>query len=347
MEPFFISQRAINQSKKPFIIAEMSGNHNQSFDHALSIIKSAAACGVDALKLQTYTPDTITLNSKKDDFKIINPDSLWSNRYLYDLYRDAYTDWDWVKDIMLECSKYGLTCFSSVFDETSVEFMEDLNTPAYKIASFENNHIPLIRKVASTGKPLIISSGTASEDEIDEAVDTARAAGCTELALLKCTSDYPADVGDSNLLSIPYMRQKFCCEIGLSDHSMGIGVSVASVALGATIIEKHFTSDKSLGGVDASFSADPVEMKSLVTECQNAWKSLGNISFDLSEKEKLNIQFRRSIYASEKIKKGDIFTKRNIKVVRPGFGAHPRYYATLLGKCSDRNFDFGEPIKIN
>lgn len=347
MKPFSILNRQINPSAEPFIIAEMSGNHNQSFEQAVAIINAASRSGVSALKLQTYTPDTLTLNCKSDDFKINNPESPWNNKYLYELYTEAYTDWDWIKSIMYECKKLDMVCFTSVFDETAVDFMEDLNTPAYKIASFENNHIPLIIKAAETKKPLIISTGTASEQDIAEAVDAAKGAGCTNLALLKCTSDYPADVADSNLLTIPYLRSKFKCEVGLSDHTLGVGVAIASVALGATIIEKHFTTDKALGGVDSSFSADEEEMKILVNEAGKAMKALGKISLEMSSREATNTQFRRSIYAIENIKVGDVFSPKNIKVIRPGFGLHPRHYRELLGKPASCAFSFGEPIKFD
>lgn len=347
MKTFSILGQEINDTVKPYVIAEMSGNHNQSFEQAISIIRAASRSGVNALKLQTYTPETITLNCQSDDFKISNSQSPWNNRYLYDLYSDAYTDWDWIKGIMLECKKHSITCFTSVFDETAIDFMENLNTPAYKIASFENNHIPLIIKASETGKPLIISTGTASEEDIVEAVDAARGAGCTQLALLKCTSDYPADVADSNLLTISYLKEKFDCEVGLSDHTLGIGVAIASVALGASIIEKHFIGDRSLGGVDASFSADESEMKLLVSETERAQRAIGKVNFALSNREENNIQFRRSIYASANIKKGDIFTSKNIKVIRPGFGLHPRYYHEIIGRASLRDFSFGQPIIID
>jgi pseudaminic acid synthase len=340
MTSFNIKNRPIGIDNPPFVIAEMSGNHNNSFEQALGIVHAAAKTGADAVKLQTYTADTITINAESDDFVISNPDSLWTRRTLYDLYDEASTDWEWIKQIMAEAEKLDLICFSSVFDETSVDFMEDLNAGAYKIASFENNHLPLIRKAASTGKPIIISTGTASEDEIHEAVEAARNGGCMQLALLKCTSDYPADPAASNLMTIPHMKETFECEVGLSDHTLGIGVPVASVALGATIIEKHFITDRNLGGVDAAFSADISEMSQLVAEATNAWKALGSVSFDLSENEQRNTQFKRSIYAVASIKAGEPFSPENIRVIRPGYGLHPRYYD------AHRNFVFGEPVDL-
>ena len=346
MSAFAIKDRPIGVDHPPFVIAEMSGNHNNSLKQAMAIVRSASAAGADAIKLQAYTADTITIDSDREEFVIRNPDSLWDGRTLHELYREASTDWDWIKKIMDEAGKLDMICFSSVFDESAVDFMENLDAGAYKIASFENNHLPLIRKAASTGKPLIISTGTASENEVGEAVEAAREGGCKQLALLKCTSDYPADPSDSNLMTIPHMKQVFGCEVGLSDHTLGIGTAIASVALGATIIEKHFITDRSLGGVDAPFSADEAEMAQLVSEAANAWKALGKASFDLSDKEERNTQFRRSIYAVADIKAGDSFTKENIRVIRPGFGLHPRYYDKLLGQASHRDFSFGEPLDL-
>ncbi len=341
---FTIKNRTISVEAPPFIIAEMSGNHNNCFEQALNIVRAAAATGADAIKLQTYTADTITIDAVGDDFMIGNPDSLWSRRSLYELYEEASIDWDWIKPLMTEAEKLGLICFSSVFDEKSVDFMEDLNVAAYKIASFENNHLPLIRKTALTGKPIIISTGTANEEQVHEAVQVARESGCTQLAILKCTSDYPAEPNDSNLMTIPYMRDIFGCEVGLSDHTLGLGVPVASVALGASIIEKHFITKRDLGGVDSSFSADQDEMTQLVFEVNNAWKALGSVSFELSENERKNKQFKRSIYAVADIKAGELFSEENIRVIRPGFGLHPRHYQDLLGTAAHRNFSFGEPI---
>ena len=345
IKPFGIAGRPIGIGRKPFIIAEMSGNHNNSFEQAVAILHAASACGVDALKLQTYTPDTITLDSGKPDFKINNPDSLWNGRTLYALYDEAHTNWTWVAQLYEEAQKIELTCFSSVFDESSVDFLEDLNTPAYKISSFENNHIPLIKRVAETGKPVIISTGASSLQEIDEAVETAREAGCEQLAILKCTSEYPANPAASNLLAIPFLRERFRCEVGLSDHTEGIGVSIASVALGATLIEKHFTVDRGQGGVDSAFSANKAEMECLVRESIAASVARGEVDFELSDAEVLSKQFKRSIYAVSKIKKGEVFTESNIKVVRPGYGQHPRYYEALIGSKATHDYEFADPIQ--
>ena len=276
-------QFSISRSTRPFIVAEMSGNHNQSLSRALAIVEAAASSGADAIKLQTYTPDTITLDSKADNFKIKDPNSLWSGQYLHDLYQKAHTPWDWHQPIAQKAKELGLLCFSSPFDETAVDFLESLDMPAYKIASFENNHLPLIAKAASTGKPLIISTGMATLGELEEAVKTARTAGCKHLTLLKCTSTYPATPLNTNALTIPHLRQLFDCEVGLSDHTQGIGVAVASVALGASLIEKHFTLARADGGVDSEFSLEPHELKSLVVETQRAWQSLWSVTYGPSK----------------------------------------------------------------
>lgn len=342
---FSINGRQIGTGLNPYIIAEMSGNHNNSYEQAVSILHAAAACGVDALKLQTYTPNTITLKSCNADFTINNPNSLWYGKTLYDLYAEAHTDWDWVSRLFAEAKKIGLTCFSSVFDESAVDFLEDIGSPAYKISSFENNHIPLIKKAAKTGKPLIISTGASSLDEIDEAVETARAAGCKQLAILKCTSEYPADPAASNLLAIPFLRERFGCEVGLSDHTKGVGAAIASVAMGGSIIEKHFIIDRDNGGVDAAFSANKFEMEMLVRESIVASISRGGVNFQLSEAEALSKQFKRSIYAASRIKKGELFTKENIRIVRPGYGLHPRYFEALIGTKAKSDYEFADPIK--
>jgi len=328
-----IGNISIGINDTPFIIAEMSGNHNQSLERAMSIVESAAKSGANALKLQTYTADTITLNIKKNEF-VIDDDSLWEGEALYDLYNKACTPWEWHYAIIERANDLGMLCFSSPFDESAVDFLEDLNVPAYKIASFENNHLPLIRKVASTGKPMIISTGMATIAEIYEAVTTARESGCKDLILLKCTSTYPATPKDSNILTIPHMRKMFDCEVGLSDHTMGIGASVAAIAHGATIIEKHFTIDRSDGGVDSDFSLEPNEFELLVKESERAWHSLGSVYYGGTESEKKSKVFRRSVYVSCDIKAGEVFTEKNLRVVRPGLGLKPKYYEFLLGKKS-------------
>ncbi len=341
-----IGKRNISCNTNPFIIAEMSGNHNQSLDKALSIVDAAADSGADAIKLQTYTADTITLNSKKEDFSIKNKNSLWAGENLHSLYKKASTPWDWHYEIFKRARKRGILCFSSPFDETAVDFLENLDVPAYKIASFENNHIPLIKKVAKTGKPIIISTGMAKLNEIELAVETVRQNGCSSLILLKCTSTYPADPKDSNLKTIPHMEKLFNTQIGISDHTIGIGASISAVSLGATVIEKHFTLSRKEGGVDSEFSLEPEEFKKLVEEVKRAWLSLGKIRYGPTEKEKSSLMFKRSIYASDDIKKGEKFTANNIKIVRPGYGAPPYLYENLIGKIAKKAFNYGTPIKL-
>lgn len=341
---FSINGRVIGLEQKPYIIAEMSANHNEDFDTVIAIINAAAGAGADALKVQTYTADTITLECNSPDFLIRNEDSPWHGWRIYDLYKKASLNWDWLGEINDICKKKNITFFSSVFDETSVDFLERLNVPAYKIASFENNHFPLIEKVVSTGKPVIISTGASSESEIDEMVSFLYDLKCRNYALLKCTSDYPAQAEDSNLMAIPAMREKYNCEIGLSDHTLGIGVALAGVALGATIVEKHFAISDHMDGLDGSFSSDETEMSTLVKECDRAWRAKGKSVFGLSQREHKNIQFKRSIYAAADIEVGEPLSRENIKIVRPGFGMHPRYFTTLLGRISKNRYSFGEPI---
>ena len=327
--------------KTPFIIAEMSGNHNQSLERALAIVDAAAATGVNAIKLQTYTADTMTL---RDVYTINDSKSLWNGRNLYDLYQEAHTPWEWHKALFDRAKERGLICFSTPFDETAVDFLESLNNPIYKIASFEVNHIPLLKYIAQTGKPIIMSTGASTLQEIEEAVQTLKDNGCKELTLLKCTSTYPATPENSNLLTIPDMKQRFQCNVGLSDHTMGMGVAIASVALGATVIEKHFCLSRAEGGVDSAFSMEPQEMKSLVEEMNRAWLALGEITYQIQEVEKGSRLFKRSIYASKEIKEGEAFTKDNIKVIRPAFGMEPKCWDWLLTQKSWKTFQEGEPI---
>lgn len=339
-----IADKKIGTNHPPFIIAEMSGNHNQSLDRALAIVEAAAKAGAHAIKLQTYTADTLTIDVETGEFLIEDPKSLWQGNSLYRLYQQAYTPWEWHKPIFDRCRELGLLAFSTPFDETAVDFLEDLNVPAYKIASFENNHLPLIRKAAATGKPLIMSTGMATISELDEAVRTARGAGCKDLILMKCTSTYPAEPTDTNLMTIPNMRELFQCEVGLSDHTMGIGVAVAGVALGATVIEKHFILSRSEGGVDAAFSMEPDEMKLLINETFRAWQSLGGIVYGSTDREKASLLFRRSIYVVEDMKKGDEFNSKSLRIIRPGNGLHPRYYDVLLGKRALYDIKRGTPM---
>lgn len=339
-----IANCLIGNKYPPFIIAEMSGNHNQSLDRALAIVEAAAKAGAHAVKLQTYTPDTMTIDIEEGEFYIDDPNSLWKGASLYKLYQQAHTPWEWHKPIFNKCNELGIICFSTPFDETAVDFLESLNVPAYKIASFENNHLPLIRKAASTGRPLIISTGMATIAEIDEAVKTAREAGCRDIVLLKCTSTYPALPEDSNILTIPHMRDLFNCPIGLSDHTVGMGVAVASVALGATMIEKHFTLSCADGGVDSAFSMEPGEMKMLVEETQKAWQALGRVSYDKTEKEKASAVFRRSVYVVKDVEKGEKFTADNIRIIRPGNGIPPKFYDIILGKIASCDIKRGTPM---
>lgn len=339
-----IAGRRIGPGTPPYVIAEMSGNHNGELDRALRIVDAAAEAGAHALKLQTYTADTITLDAGSSDFSIEDPASLWTGRTLHSLYDEAHTPWEWHGAIFERCRERGLACFSSPFDETAVDFLEELDAPAYKIASFENVHLPLIRKAASTGKPLIISTGMASGDELAEAVAAARDAGCRDLILLKCTSTYPAAATDTNLLTIPDMRARFGCQLGLSDHTMGIGVSIAAVALGATVIEKHFTLSRADGGVDSAFSMEPDELSTLVVESERAWLALGTVSYGPTDAEAASTRFRRSLYVAQDMRAGDTFTVDNLRIVRPGLGLAPKHYDAVLGGRITRDAAKGTPL---
>ena len=327
-----IAHRNIGKAYPPFVIAEMSGNHNQSLARALEIVEAAAKAGAHALKIQTYTPDTMTLDLDHGAFHISDNNSLWAGKSLYALYAEAYTPWDWHRPIFERATELGLIPFSTPFDATAVDFLEELGAPCYKIASFENTDLGLIRKVASTGKPMIISTGMASVSELGEAVATARDAGCNQLVLLKCTSSYPATPEHSNILTIPHLRELFNCEVGLSDHTMGVGVSVASVALGATVIEKHFTLSRAEGGVDAAFSMEPAEMATLVVETERAWQGLGKVTYGPTQNEIKSLNFRRSIYITKDLQAGDTLDSSNIKVIRPGAGLEPKYLELVLGR---------------
>ena len=337
-----IAGRPIGIMHSPFIIAEMSGNHNRSLQRALLIVEAAAQAGAHALKLQTYTADTITMNSGGEDFIISNQDSPWAGQKLFELYDKAHTPWEWHAPIMKRAHDLGLICFSSPFDETAVDFLEDLGASAYKIASFENNHLPLIAKAAATGKPLIISSGMATLSDLEQAVTTARNAGCQQLVLLKCTSTYPASPIESNLRTIPHLRELFHCEVGLSDHTLGFGVAVAAVALGASVIEKHLTLSRAEGGVDSAFSLEPTEMATLVCETNRAWESLGEVYYGPTDAEQKSLVFRRSIYVVADIAKGEKFTYQNLRILRPGYGAPPAMLEKLVGKIAERSYQRGE-----
>ena len=343
-EKIYINNIPIGINYKPLIIAEMSGNHNQSLERAIQIVEAAAESGARALKLQTFTANTITLDLKEGEFFIDDKENLWKGKSLYELYKEAYTPWEWHEPIMKRATELGMLCFSTPFDDTAVDFLEDLNVPAYKIASFENIHLPLIKKVAATGKPMIISTGMASIAELDEMVQAIRDTGCDQFALLKCTSTYPATPENSNVLTIPHLRKLFNCEVGLSDHTMGIGASVAAVAHGATVIEKHFTLRRADGGVDSTFSLEPEEMKSLVIETERAWQSLGKVTYGSTEAEKPSLKFRRSLYIAEDMEKGDMLTEKNLRIVRPGLGLPPKYYNILLGRTVNRNVKKGTAV---
>ena len=335
----------IGQSYKPFIIAEMSGNHNQSIERALKIIEIAAKSGADAIKLQTYTADTLTINHRGGLFDIEDSTSLWAGRNLYELYQEAYTPWEWHETMFKCAADNGILCFSTPFDDTAVDFLENLATPAHKIASFENNHHPLLKKIAKTGKPVIMSTGASTIANLDESVRVLRENGCKDLILLKCTSNYPATPENSNIRTIPHLKELFDCEIGLSDHTMGIGVPIAAVAMGATVIEKHFCLNRAEGGVDSAFSLEPDELKALVIETERAWQSLGNVQYGIQESEKKSLLFKRSIYVVKDIQAGEKFTEENIRVIRPGDGLAPKYYEGLLGMICVENLKVGIPLK--
>jgi pseudaminic acid synthase len=344
MKDIFIRNRGIGAGHPPFIVAEMSGNHNGSLDRAMNIVEEAAKAGAHALKLQTYTADTMTLDLREGEFFIRDPSSLWKGSSLYDLYRDAHTPWEWHGPILDRCRELGLICFSTPFDDTAVDFLESLDVPCYKIASFENTDIPLIRKVASTGKLIILSTGMATVGELDESIRAARDGGCGGIILLKCTSTYPASPENSNLLVIPHMRELFDVQVGLSDHTLGIGVALASVTLGATVIEKHFTSRRADGGVDSAFSLEPEEMRNLVEETGRAWKALGSITYGPTEKEKASMQYRRSLYVVEDTKSGDLLTGKNVRAIRPGYGLPTKYLDIILGKKANKDTRKGTPL---
>lgn len=330
--PFLIGARPIGREYKPLVIAELSGNHNGSLDRALAIVDAAADAGAHAIKLQTYTADTMTLDVKEGEFRIADKKSLWDGKNLHELYKLAHTPWEWHAPIFRRARKLGLLCFSSPFDETAVDFLEELEVPAYKIASFEIVHLPLIRRVAETGKPMIISTGMATLSEIDDAVVAARSAGCKDLALLKCTSTYPATAENSNVRTIPDLREKFDCEVGLSDHTMGVGCAIAAVALGATVVEKHFTLDRADGGVDSAFSLEPHELRSLVVETERAWQALGRVGYGPTEAEMGSLVFRRSVYIAADMRAGEILNTENMRIIRPGHGLAPKHFDSLLGK---------------
>ena len=329
--------------KIPFIIAEMSGNHNQSLNRALAIVEAAAHAGAHAIKLQTYTAETMTL---RGTVTIDDKNSLWHGEELFDLYKKAYTPWEWHAPIFKRAKELGMMAFSSPFDATAVDFLEELNAPIYKIASFENTDHPLLKKVAQTGKPVIMSTGVSTIADIAESVEVLRANGCKDLTLLKCTSTYPASPENSNLNTIPHLRSLFDCKVGLSDHTMGIGVPIAAIALGAEVIEKHFTLSRADVGVDSAFSLEPAELKSLVIESERAYQAMGNIQYGIQDAEKNSKLFKRSIYVAENITQGEKYSEKNLRVIRPGLGLEPKYYEMLIGKTANKDLKKGQPLSM-
>jgi pseudaminic acid synthase len=339
-----LGQLTIGPSHPPFIIAELSGNHNQQLDLALEMVEAAAKAGAHAIKLQTFTADSMTLDVDSEDFLIREPDSLWYGEKLHGLYQKAATPYEWHAELFNRAKALGMLAFSSPFDEAAVDFLDALDVPCFKIASFELTDLPLIAKAASKGKPLIMSTGMASLSEIEEAVTTARKAGCVDLILLKCTSTYPAQASNTNLLTIPHLAQAFACQVGLSDHTAGIGVSVAAVALGATVIEKHFVLDRSAGGVDAAFSLEPKELSSLVLETQRAQQAMGQVCYGGTHSEEKSKQYRRSIYVCEDIKKGETLSRKNLRIVRPAFGLAPKHWDKVLGQTAKCHLSKGTAL---
>ncbi len=334
----------VSTDSPPFVIAEMSGNHNGSLERALAIVEAAARAGAHALKLQTYTPDTMTLDLCGGEFVIDDVDSPWTGQTLFELYRKAHTPWEWHEQIFRRARECGMVAFSTPFDESAVDFLESLDVPCYKIASPENVDLPLIRKVGSAGKPMFISTGMATLEELEEALVTAREAGAPEVVLLKCTSAYPASTADSNLVTLTHMRGHFGCEVGLSDHTVDNAAAIASVALGATVIEKHLTLDRSDGGVDSAFSLEPRELAQLVRETRQAWQALGSVKYGPTEAERVSVKYRRSIYVVEDLRRGDLLTGRNLRCIRPGLGLAPKHYDTVLGKAVNQAVKRGTPL---
>ena len=343
--PVKIGPYSIGAGHAPFVIAELSGNHNGSLDRALQIVDAVAASGAQALKLQTYTADTMTLDLSEGEFFIADPGSLWTGTSLHALYRKAMTPWEWHAPIFERARSHGMVAFSSPFDATAIELLESLDVPAYKVASFEILDLPLIRRCAATGKPLIISTGMARIDEIADAVEAARGAGCQELILLKCTSTYPASPANSHLRTIPHLRESFGCEVGLSDHTLGIGAALAAVALGATVIEKHVTLAREDGGVDSAFSLEPAELKALVEESARAAQALGGVRYGPTEAERPSLQFRRTLYVTADLAPGDVLTAENLRAIRPGLGLPPKYLDQLLGRTVRQAVPRGSPMR--
>ncbi|OGS77250.1 MAG: pseudaminic acid synthase [Candidatus Fluviicola riflensis] len=330
---------SLNQ-QQVFIIAEISANHQQNLEVAIETIRAAKRTGADAVKLQTYTPDTMTLNSDKNDF-LIQQGTIWDGQKLYDLYQEAYTPWEWHAQLFAVAKEEGLICFSSPFDKTAVDLLESLDCPIYKIASFEITDIPLIEYTASKGKPMIISTGIAEREDIERALKACRKVGNNDITLLKCTSSYPAPIVEANMQLMQQFAADFDVKIGLSDHTLGITLPIVSVALGATVIEKHFIIDRAMGGPDATFSLDVAEFTAMVSAVRDAEKSLGTATYELTEKQQSGKAFSRSLYVAEDIQEGEVFTEKNVRSVRPGFGMHPRFYNEILGKKAAQNLEKG------
>lgn len=335
-----IGEYEIGAGRPPFIVAELSGNHRQSMERALALVDAAAAAGAQAVKIQTYTADTMTLDIDHEDFRVAE-DGPWGGRSLYELYREAHTPWDWHETLFRRCREKEMLGFSTPFDATAVDFLESLDVPLYKIASFEIVDLALIRKVAATGKPVMMSTGMATRDELGAAV---QAAGGAPIILLKCTSSYPASTSSSNLLTIPDLARTFDCPVGLSDHTLGIGASVAAVALGATVIERHLTFRREEGGVDASFSLEPEEFATMVHECRNAWQALGTVHYGVTDEEKPSLRFRRSLYVVKDIRAGDVFSAENVRAIRPGYGLPPKMLPQILGRRAKRDLPRGSAL---
>ena len=340
-----INSFEINKDSKVFIIAELSANHNGSIETAIQTIRAAKRAGADCIKLQTYTADTLTINSNQDDFLIKG--SIWDGKKLYDLYKEAYTPWEWHEQLMLVADEEGLICFSSPFDKTAVDFLETLNVPAYKIASFEITDIPLIEYVASKGKPIILSTGIATIEDIELALDACKRMGNNDIALLKCTSSYPAPINEANMIMVRDLANRFNVISGLSDHTLGATAPVVATVFGARIIEKHFILDRNIGGPDASFSMNELEFTEMVKAVREAEKAIGEINYDLTEKQIKGKDFSRSLYVVEDVKKGQLVTEKNVRSIRPGFGMHPKHFKDVLGSTFVKNIEKGSPLKFS
>ena len=344
VQPVKLGPLACGPGHPPLIVAELSGNHNGSLERALKIVDLAAASGAHAVKLQTYTAETMTLPLREREFFVSDPKNPWTGRSLYDLYEEAHTPWEWHKPLFERCREHGMIGFSSPFDASAVDFLESLGVPCYKIASFEMIDLPLIRKVAATGKPMVVSTGMATVEEIADAVAAARGAGCRDLVLLKCTSTYPADPANSHLRTIPHLSAMFQCPVGLSDHTHGIGAAVAAVALGAVMIEKHLTLSRAEGGVDAMFSLEPQELTSLAAEARRAWQSMGEVRYGPTKDEERSLQYRRSLYVVKAMRAGDLFSADNVRAIRPGLGLPPKHLDLVLGRKTTRDVPAGTAL---